>query len=364
MIANGQVVTVKTSQKFLIDYDQPSMDLIRQTYAKDATPAEFQLLLYMSRTYGLDILTKKIWCVKYGKSAAQIFAGRDGFLEIAHSHSSKAFDGMNTTIEEVQKPFTVKCFKWEGYGENSKKVFFDKTFDTQYKARTEVWRKDMTRPFIVEVWEEEYSTGMDNWEKKRRTMISKVSESQCLRKGFSISGLYAPEEIEKDDPDIQTAVVVEDPKGTGATETATKEAAKEDASESDAQEEVKRLKFLRGELNQALLECKDEKAYKIVNGRFTRSHGDKIWSQYTCHDKTETFYTLSMEHGKRFKPDPAAEWRKKLDACREVTEFRKLEQEFINNPAINNADNEALIDQKGEILGLPEYTKAKQEGAE
>lgn len=364
MQANGQLVAAPktTSQKFLIDYDQPSMDLIRATYAKDATPQEFQLLLYMSRTYGLDILTKKIWCVKYGRNPAQIFAGRDGFLEIAHSHSSRSFDGMNTTVEEVQKPFTVKVFKWEGYGDNAKKVYFDKTFDTQFKARTEVWRKDMTRPFVVEVWEEEYSTGMDNWDKKRRTMISKVSESQCLRKAFSISGLYAPEETGEGDlpPDIQNAVVVEEPGAGTAKPQSAPEVSKVqpgDVEEPEG-ERVKRMKSLRAHLNKTLQACKTEEEHRAAAREFAKMHGGAIWNTPTGHNATETFLTLATEHQKRVSGESLIKaWREALAKADDMGQIDTLAKTYLDNPILQTTENEEAMNKKARELGHPLYTE-------
>jgi hypothetical protein len=101
-----QIASKITSQNFLIEYGAPEMELIRKTYAAKATPAEFELFLYQSRVYGLDILTRKIWCVKYGDAPAQIYAGRDGFLEIAHRDPN--FDGMETFVEETDKPFSLR----------------------------------------------------------------------------------------------------------------------------------------------------------------------------------------------------------------------------------------------------------------
>ena len=57
----------------------------------------------------------------------------------------------------------------------------------------------MSHPFEVRVYASEYSTGKNLWKDKPRTMIQKVAEAQCLRRAFSISGLYSPEEIDTGD---------------------------------------------------------------------------------------------------------------------------------------------------------------------
>lgn len=151
--------------------------LVRSMVAPAATQPEFDLMLHMARTYGLDPLTKQIWLVKYGSAPASIFAGRDGFLEIGHRSGN--FDGMDTKVDTVEQPINRNGVvrPW------------------QYRATCSVFCKDMKHPITVEVYEEEYTTGRNLWKDKTRTMIGKVAESQALRRAFRISGLYSPEEM-------------------------------------------------------------------------------------------------------------------------------------------------------------------------
>jgi len=341
-----------TSKNFLIDYEAPQMQLIKDTYAAKASKTEFELLIYMSRIYGLDVLTRKIWCVKYGNNPAQIFAGRDGFLEIAHRDPN--FDGMKTTVEMIPQPFTVRCFKWE----NDQKKFFDKTFDFQFVATCQVFRKDKTRPFEITVWEEEYSTGMDNWEKKRRTMISKVAESQCLRKAFSISGMYAPEEIGEDGqaPDIIHATVMD----AGTAESSPLALDLNKVGPKDEDEEAKRLKHIRGKLNQALLVCKDAKESRKIRTEFQSAHGKKMWEVLTGHKPDETFLSMAMEHEKRIKDDSAGpSWTQRMNACATFEEFQVLQAEYIADTSLESNSNNDLINEKGAFFGAPGYEDTK-----
>ncbi len=189
--------TYEITKRDEIRYNSDEIQLIKNMYAKDATPEEFALLMYMSKKYGLDILTKEIWCVKYKDQPAHIFAGRDGFLKIVQRQKKvdekkniiDLFDGMETQIHRVEQPFEVSYYdkKIGNY------VTFKKSF--QYSATCTVYRKDFSHPITVTVWEEEYSTGQALWKTKRRTMIGKTAESQCLRKSGGITGLYSPEEM-------------------------------------------------------------------------------------------------------------------------------------------------------------------------
>jgi len=183
----NSIITTNNSE--VVSYNKEQLKLIKSMYAKNATDDELNLMLYMSQKYNLDILSKQLWCVKFKDGPAQIYAGRDGFLEVAHN--SGKFDGMKTEIKRVDEPFEIQINKWE----NGKKVNTTFRCETQFVATCTVFKIGMSHPIEVQVFEEEYSTGLSLWATKRRTMIGKVAESQCLRKAFSISGLYSPEEM-------------------------------------------------------------------------------------------------------------------------------------------------------------------------
>ena len=151
-------------------YSQQQIQLIRDMCARDCTDNEFLLLMQLAKTYQLDPFAKQIWAVKYGNNPAAIFCGRDGFLAIAHR--SGKFDGMESGTRKDGDDLVGWC---------------------------RVYRKDMSRPFEVEVSLSEYSTGKNLWLTKPKTMIVKVAESHALRRAFGISGLYAPEEIDTGD---------------------------------------------------------------------------------------------------------------------------------------------------------------------
>jgi len=160
----------------------PSSDelsLVKATVAKGCNDVEFKMLLYQAKVLQLDPLTKQIWAVKYGDSPALIFVGRDGYNQIAHR--SGKYDGMISKYE-----------------------------DASNTAWAEVYRKDMSHPFRVEVSLKEYNTGKGNWLKMPKTMLVKVAESQALRRAFAISGVYSPEEIREDIPASETLHTTEE----------------------------------------------------------------------------------------------------------------------------------------------------------
>ncbi len=158
-------------------YNPAQIQLIRDMCAKDCTENEFLLLMQLAGTYGLDPFAKQIWAVKIKQNApAAIFCGRDGFIAIAHR--SGQFDGMESGTRGDDENLVGWC---------------------------KVYRKDMSRPFVVEVDYKEYVQRNRQgeitrfWREKPKTMITKVAESHALRRAFSVSGLYSPEEIYTDE---------------------------------------------------------------------------------------------------------------------------------------------------------------------
>lgn len=156
----GELVTKELSTQ--------QIALVRSIAAPKCTEDEFQLLLYQAKTYGLDPLLKQIWAVKYQEGRpASIFAGRDGFLAIAHR--SGAFNGMESGTRTEADGNVIGWAK--------------------------VYRKDMDHPFCVEVSMKEYNRKQGTWLTHPATMIQKVAEAQALRRAFQISGIYSPDEM-------------------------------------------------------------------------------------------------------------------------------------------------------------------------
>jgi phage recombination protein Bet len=144
---------------------------------KGVSKENAEMFIELSKAYGLNPFKKEIWIIPFG-NRCNIFAGRDGFLSIAHR--SGMFNGMNTTF---------------GYDKNNMLDW----------AETTVYNKSMQYPIIHRAFLCEYTTGQNLWKKMARTMLQKVAESSALRRAFNINGLYAPEEIDQEAPQIINA---------------------------------------------------------------------------------------------------------------------------------------------------------------
>ena len=168
------------------------MDLVKQKVANGLTKTEWELFLYMAKLYDLNPLLGEIWAVKFQGKPANIFTGRDGLLKIGHQ--TGMFDGMKTVllIESEKKV-------WE--------LDIAPTGAPILGAKCYVWRKDMSHPVEVSVKMSEYNTHRSTWKEKPDTMIRKVSEAHCLRRAFSIHGLYLPEEFKEAETKEQQPVI-------------------------------------------------------------------------------------------------------------------------------------------------------------
>lgn len=148
-------------------------ELVRNMFARGCSNDEFAVLIELANRYQLDPFAKQIWAVKYNDRPAQVFAGRDGYLAIAHR--SGQFNGMQSNIDR----------------DSEGKIL---------SATCRVWRKDMEHPFERTVFLEEYNSGKGVWKEKPATMIVKVAEAQALRLAFNISGLYDSSEFDTESP--------------------------------------------------------------------------------------------------------------------------------------------------------------------
>src|SRR6056297_668733 len=190
----SNVMTVATEKQL----DRPSennwqerMELVKQKVGNGLTKTEWELFLYMAKLYDLNPLLREIWAIKFNNQPAQIFTGRDGLLKIAHK--SGMFDGMKTMLLVEQNGEAVEV----DVAPSKAKLLGAKTY---------IWRKDMSHPVEVSVKFSEYdksnSPKYNTWKDKPDTMIKKVAEAHCLRRTFSIHGLYLPEEFKQAQEDF------------------------------------------------------------------------------------------------------------------------------------------------------------------
>lgn len=157
----------KQEDNSIVKWDQNKWERVKEIFCPNITNQDFEIFMELSKSYELNPFKKEIWVIPFG-GKAQIFAGRDGFLSVAHK--TGMFDGMDTEYQ----------------------------YDTKgnlFSATCTVYNKSMNHPIKCKVLLREYSTGKNLWVTKPHIMLQKVAESSTLRRAFNINGIYSPEEM-------------------------------------------------------------------------------------------------------------------------------------------------------------------------
>jgi phage recombination protein Bet len=151
------------------DYSESDLQLIKDTVAKGATTAEFNLFLYRAKAMGLNPLKPgQIYFIKYGNSSGTIVVGLDGFRSLAAKTGKH-----RGTRRGVTKENGVLTGGW-----------------------AEVSREGWVHPARADVSLSEFSKQGGNWKTMPETMIQKVAECSALRMAFpdELGGVYGEDE--------------------------------------------------------------------------------------------------------------------------------------------------------------------------
>ena len=157
-----------------------------------------ELIVFMNlcRFNGLNPWIKEAYCIKYGNEPAAMVIGKEAFEKRADSHP--AYDGNTSGIIVSTESGDVKY----------RTGTFKLPDETVIGGFAEVFRKDRSHPYRVEVSMDEYAgkkkdgTLNSQWSKRPATMIRKVALVQALREAFphNVSGMHTAEEVGQVEP--------------------------------------------------------------------------------------------------------------------------------------------------------------------
>lgn len=175
--------------KDLITFDEPKLELIRRTVAKELSAPEFELFMGVSRARGLDPILGQIHAVKRSDGEGS----RKMVLQVS-------IDGGRLIAARTGE-----------YAGNDAPIFSRDENDGLVASVT-IYRLigGQRVPFTGTAYWSEFYPGDKlgfMWKKMPRTMLAKCAEMQALRKGFpnDLSGLYGQEEIEREVPEEPAA---------------------------------------------------------------------------------------------------------------------------------------------------------------
>jgi len=164
----------------ITQWTQEQTQLISSTIAPGCTSDELKLFSYACQRSGLDPFSKQIYAIKRGgKMSIQV--GIDGLRSIAERTGQ--LDGSETY--------------WCGEEGDWKDVWLGKT--PPAAAKTIVYRKCSSHPFVGVARFQDYNAGQGLWSKMPAAMLAKCSEALALRKAFpaDMSSLYTADEMEQ-----------------------------------------------------------------------------------------------------------------------------------------------------------------------
>ena len=154
--------------------------LIATTIAPGCSSDELRLFAYACQRTGLDPFSKQIYAIRRsGRMTIQ--AGIDGLRAIAERTGE--LDGSHT--------------EWCGDDGQWADVWI--SAKPPAAAKTTIWRKGSSHPFIGVARFADYNAGQGLWSKMPAAMIAKCSEALALRKAFpaNLSGVYSTDEMEQ-----------------------------------------------------------------------------------------------------------------------------------------------------------------------
>ena len=175
-----------------ITWTPEQQQLISSNIAPGCTQDELKLFAYACQRTGLDPFSRQIYAIKRSNKLT-IMTSIDGLRSIAERTGE--LDGSST---EWCGDDGIWADVWLGNKPPA-------------AAKTTIWRKGCTHPFVGTALFRDYNASQGMWNKMPAAMIAKCSESLALRKSFphNLSGLYSSDEMEQ--AETVTATVTSTP---------------------------------------------------------------------------------------------------------------------------------------------------------
>jgi len=163
----------------ITQWTQEQTQLISSTIAPGCTADELKLFAYACQRTGLDPFSRQVYAIK-----------RSGKLSIQTS-----IDGLRSIAERTGQ---LDGSSTEWCGDDG--IWADVWLGSKppAAAKTTIWRKGSTHPFVGTALFRDYNANQGLWSKMPAAMIAKCSEALALRKAFpACAGLYTVDEMEQ-----------------------------------------------------------------------------------------------------------------------------------------------------------------------
>lgn len=155
--------------------EEEQFDLVRRTYARELSPAEFELLVAEAKHRDLSVVNKELISVKF-KGTATNFVTLSGLRRLAERSGD---------VAGVEGPY------WRGKTGGWQDVWLDAATPPA-AAKFLVYRKDSDRPYVgIAIWSEraqKFNNKLsDTWEKMPAHMLGKVAETDAYKRARVVS---------------------------------------------------------------------------------------------------------------------------------------------------------------------------------
>lgn len=181
--------------------NEQKLTAIRDTVAKGANDAEFTMLMHLANTYQLDPFLKEIWFIKYGNTPT-IMVSRDGL----RNYAMRQDDFIDMMSQEVRKGDT---FKFDPItGEIHHEISDGSGPITKcYCIIKRDGKSDHTEIIDFKEYYDALSGKNGVWKSHPSAMGKKTVEVLAFKKCYTITGLYAPEEMGLQEVDAKPTTI-------------------------------------------------------------------------------------------------------------------------------------------------------------
>lgn len=191
-VTEQAVSTTGATRTFDFHFTDRQIAAMKQTVAKGASQAQFEMFIYLATMYKLDPFLKEIFFIAGNMNT--VLTSRDGYLKIAQNH--KDFDGIRSMAVRSNDDFEIDLET-----DTIKHKFGKGVRGPIIGAWAIVYRKGR-RPCIAFADLEEYMGTSIPWKKYTSAMICKCAQAIALKQQFSINGLVTQEEMDVEAPEI------------------------------------------------------------------------------------------------------------------------------------------------------------------
>lgn len=170
-------VSTQVHSQEMVEFDQKKLELIRNTFCKDATELEYQVFIEVCKHTRLDPVIKQIYFIKRGGKP---------------THQT-SIDGLRLIADRTKRyvPGREPTFTYDKQG-----ALFSATSYVKKLASDGTWHEVAATAIFSE-----YNPNQGQWGKMPHVMLAKCAEALALRRAFpaDMAGVYSQEEMDQAD---------------------------------------------------------------------------------------------------------------------------------------------------------------------